>query len=285
VTGAKSSADFSPSWTADGRILFTSDRAADVVVEVANSDGSGRRVVAESPGVDALPRWSPDGKRLAFVSDRAGNPEIYVSSATGAGVRRLTHNKLEDVQPTWSPDGRRIAFLRGDAERAHGLYVMNADGRRLRPVLLFDKNDDAYSPAWSPDGRRIAFTLDDQIVVVTADGGRLSRVATGSGDDADPSWSPDGRRIVFDSSRDDDWDIYVVSSRGGAAKRLTRMPGPEAYPDWSPDGRLIAFTTIGVSLASFSLQATLYVMNANGTDLRPVPLPVPAFIPDWQPLK
>ena len=75
--------------------------------------------------------------------------------------------------------------------------------------------------------------------------------------------------------------IYRVSARGGPVRGLTQGRGPNWAPDWSPDGRLIAFSRGDLR----SVTAEIYVMSPNGTGIQHIPLPVPAVIPDWQPLK
>ena len=86
---------------------------------------------------------------------------------------------------------------------------------------------------------------------------------------------------MFDSDRGNSWDLYAVSAHGGPLTRLTRSSADEEFPDWSPDGRLIAFSS-----GSFDeLRGDLFVMNANGTGRTHIVLPVPAAIPDWQPLR
>jgi TolB protein len=106
-------------------------------------------------------------------------------------------------------------------------------------------------------------------------------VLTGAGVNMRPSWSPDGKLIAFDSQRGSGVDIYVLSARGGPVRRLTRGDGPNWGPDWSPDGRLIAFARGDL----WALTGAIYIMKANGTALRRVPIPVPAVLPDWQPRK
>ncbi|HET7928574.1 MAG TPA: hypothetical protein VFM40_03395 [Actinomycetota bacterium] len=47
---------------------------------VANSDGSGRRVIARFDGDDGYEEWSPDSTQIAFVADMDENgfgPHVY----------------------------------------------------------------------------------------------------------------------------------------------------------------------------------------------------------------
>ena len=59
---------------------------------------------------------------------------IYKSDINGAHLVQLT-DRGTNVGPAWSPDSQRIAFAsyhRGDERK--GIYVMDADGRRLRRI-------------------------------------------------------------------------------------------------------------------------------------------------------
>ena len=49
------------------------------------ADGTDVRRLTESPSLDALPAYSPDGKQIVFVSDRAqkDSRKLYVMSAAG----------------------------------------------------------------------------------------------------------------------------------------------------------------------------------------------------------
>ena len=62
-------------------------------------------------------------------------------------------------------------------------------------------------------------------------------------------------------------DLWTAPAGGGLARRLTDHEGVERQPRFSPDGRLIAFT------AEIDGNPDVYVMNADGSDLRRAHLP------------
>ena len=280
VTDNEDIGDFDPSWTPDGRILFTSERAATLGIEAADVRRRSSRV--RSHGWSA-PNCSPNGRPTAHVSPscRRGTSD-HTSTSTavqGGRPRQLTKDpRFDDAYPTWSRDGRRIAFVREDEFGAEFLYTMNADGTDLRFLL---EAGDLCCPEWSPDGTRLAIALDSAIVVVDRNG-RGRRLVTQAGSNSSPTWSPDGRWIAFASDRDDedDADIFVVAATGGPARQLTDNDDEDVWPDWSPDGGLIAFSRGDLD----ELESSIYLMRPDGKGPRRLPLEAPAAMPSWQPL-
>jgi Tol biopolymer transport system component len=120
-------------------------------------DGSDRRALTDSLGVNNWPAYSPDGRTIVFGSSRDGDFEIYAMDADGAHPRRLTRSPAQDIRPRFSPDGKRIAFTShrdGNAE----IYLMQADGTQPRRLTHNDERDDY--PDWHPDGRRIVLVAE-----------------------------------------------------------------------------------------------------------------------------
>lgn len=93
------------------RIAYVGEgRRGDPDVRVMDSDGSHDRLLAEHPGRDLTPAWSPDGRRIAFASDRSGNLDLWLVSSHGGGPERLTFGSDDEVAPSWlGPE--RLAFL------------------------------------------------------------------------------------------------------------------------------------------------------------------------------
>jgi hypothetical protein len=154
--------------------------------------------------------------------------------------------------------------------------------------------------AWRPDGRRFAFVnylLGSYGIETAAPDGRDVQRLTDGVNDLWPSWSPDGSKIVFASTRDDPaqnqctpgdtgsmallcpTDLYVMDADGRNVTRLTATERPESTPVWSPDGSTIAFTA-GTDDGSGT---AVFVMNADGTNVRQVSSGGRDFGPSWSP--
>jgi len=99
---------------------------------------------------------------------------------------------------------------------------------------------------------------------MNADGSNVVR-RTSAGYNGEPAWSPDGRTIAFASVQNGADGISVMDADGGGPiVRLDRQ-GVNVNPAWSPDGRKITFTS---DWAAFDFVFDLYVMNADGTNIR-----------------
>src|SRR3954447_26269071 len=124
-----------PVWSANGKIVFTSDRDGSVFspdgdgneeIYVMDADGANQTRLTTDPAYDYGPYWSPDGSRIAFQSLRDGQSEIYVMDADGSHQRRLTNDPGVDTGAAWSPDGARIAFVFNDTATTE-IYTLDPD--------------------------------------------------------------------------------------------------------------------------------------------------------------
>jgi len=106
--------------------------------------------------------------------------------------------------------------------------------------------DKEREPAWSPTGAEIAYSSEgtvgnEDVYVVSAEGGAPVQVTTSVNDDRSPSWAPAGDRIAFTSNRGGNWDIWTIPAAGGEATQVTVNLFPDRAPAWSPSGASIAF--------------------------------------------
>ena len=261
------------------------------IYTISQSGGRPRRLTRKLR-CNALPAWSPDGRRIAFEGNPTGvstrGSDIYVMNANGQGLARLTFTPGFDGDPAWSPDGRQIVFESGRDGNLE-IYRMNADGTR-QTALTNDPAADT-DPSWSPGGRRIAFTSmrdgNAEIYLMNPDGSNLFNLTKTMlsdpthDDDENPSWSPSGQVVLFDSNRYGAWELITEDDRGHV-QRLTLNTSLDALGSYSPDGTQIVFESDRGSVGN----RDLWVMRADGTQPRQLTANAATWevAPDWQPV-
>jgi Tol biopolymer transport system component/predicted Ser/Thr protein kinase len=122
----------------------------------SRADGSERVQLTYPPEGAALPRWSPDGKRIAYMGSEPGKPrKAFVISAQGGTSEELMPGKTMESDPSWSPDGSRIVFSSGlpQASQDADIRIMDV---RTRQISALPESHGMFSPRWSPDGRHLA---------------------------------------------------------------------------------------------------------------------------------
>jgi Tol biopolymer transport system component len=145
-----------------------------------NPDGSDQTRLTNNTAKDFSPAFSPDGKKIVFASDRGGNEDIYTMNADGSGAVAVALAPAAgfDGTPEWSHDGKWIVFhSRRDGGKAE-IYVMKADGSKLKRLTTNDAAD--VYPAFSADGKKIVFQSDrdgyKDLYVMNADGTGQTRL-------------------------------------------------------------------------------------------------------------
>ena len=197
----------SPKWSPDGKwlALTSTDGSPNGKADVCVMDIEGDQLknLTQSPGVDEVGSWSPDGSKIVFFSNRDGNGEIYVMGSDGKNQVNLTNHPALDAAPSWSPDGTKIAFQSNREEDQDDIYVMNPDGANVVNLTRHPWDDQA--PVWSPDGRWIAYhalrvgKLPD-IYVMDANGDNQKQLTGNPRADTDPTWVIPDRSLSVEVS-------------------------------------------------------------------------------------
>jgi uncharacterized protein (DUF885 family)/Tol biopolymer transport system component len=226
---------------ADGLIVFSSYRLGESEIFTMNPDGSNVTRVTYSDDRESRPVWSSDRSEIAYVA-RIGtnyNYEIFRIKPDGSGIEKMTHNPESfESEPAWSPDGSQVAFISN------------------RPLVenTFDARFNTY--------------------IMNADGGDQRLLTDIGGSNS----SPDGSLIAFQSTRDENYEIYVIKPDGSDPINLSQHPANDHSPTWSPDGSKIAF------VSDRDGNEEIYVMNADGSNTtRLTHIPGYDKGPSWSP--
>ena len=227
--------------------------------------GRSVQLTDDTSGVQAHPRWSPDGTRILFL---AGGGVFSAPAAGGPARPELPPGRSTPIiSAAYSPDGKTIAYVIGDS-----LFLRGEDGtsRPLRRIV------EASVCTWSPDGALIACGSGNvqaltvggafgnispsRIVVCRVSDSRLVSVSDSLTLNEGPVWSPDGRWLYFISNRYGPRDIYAQRLSGageprGDPVRLTTGLGAHTI-SLSQDGRRLAYASLVTESNIWSLALT-----------------------------
>jgi Tol biopolymer transport system component len=229
------------SWTAAGRLVYSSFVSGDWVLLSSDADGNSVTQLTFGAGGDQDPIATADATRLLFASNRGGGRSIWVMDVDGGHVRQLTHGYL-DWLPFPSPDGR-IAYYASVANRRRTIWSVAIDGGTPKELSAFPCDD----PAVSPDGRLIACyagaggASSGRVAIVPATGGDPVRVidvpATFDRQVPFLRWLPDGRALAYVDTPNSVSNIRTLPLDAAPARQLTDFTTDRIFKfDVSPDG-------------------------------------------------
>jgi tricorn protease len=251
-------------WTADGRVLFMSDRDG---IALARAGGA-PRLFAQAPDavqatvVDLPSVWdgafSGDGKRLAYLPFPPANQAwkryrggrttpIWIATLSNAAIEKVPRAGSTDTYPMWIGD---TVFFVSDRDGPATLYTYDTHAKQVKRRIENRGLDIKYASA-GPGA--IVYEQFGALSLYDLATGRTAPVPVtlaGELTAALPHWvpvgdklqhpalSPTGVRAAFEARG----EILTVPAKKGDARDITRTTGAtERYPSWSPDGQTLAF--------------------------------------------
>jgi serine/threonine protein kinase len=239
--------NFAPAWTPDGKeiVFFSGTGTVGLGLwRVQVSKQATPRRLAFAPNNSSVPAISRQLNRLAYSEGKL-DTNIWRIDLRDPGSRpsvpvQFIASTRPDSTPMFSPDGKRIAFS-SERSGADEIWVCDSDGSN--PVQLTSlAGPPTWGPQWSWDGQNIAFwapTKEQDIYVVSANGGVPRRLATPPGGGLWPYWARDGQSLYF-ASNTRDTEVWKMRSTGGGAIQVTRNGGD--VPQESPDGKFVYYS-------------------------------------------
>ncbi|HEX9013738.1 MAG TPA: hypothetical protein VF813_09490, partial [Anaerolineaceae bacterium] len=193
---------FAPSWSPDGKLIYTShfhrgnDTTPDrFTIDQITLDGQLKQLIPDAE----WPALSPDGKEIAYVSAAPDRPNVlYLAGGDGSNPHpALPVTRFPAVDDHfYAPDGKSVIFSAVNPaqpaaqptflERLLGVEVVSAHnvpsdwyavGLESGKIdRLTNLNDTGLYAALSPDQKRAAFIARSGIYVMNLDGTQLTQL-------------------------------------------------------------------------------------------------------------
>jgi hypothetical protein len=251
-----------PSWTPDGKIIFSSNRSGPQQIWIMDADGSNARQIGNL-SQNILPLMAQIGRNglIVFMGNDAmtepdGNTGIWMMQSDGSGLTELTRG----MQPFLALSGTWVTYtVQTDTPYHRQIWRINTDGTNMRELtFLGDDPDypDANAPNISPDETSVAFF---------------------SGKESDRALPGAPMQSVFDWGHR---NVATVPAGGGARTTLTPCKPVTTQaqldatsdvtgnciaadnPAWTPDGKWLIFDT------GFEPGTETWMVDINGQNFR-----------------
>src|SRR5579863_10210827 len=117
---------------------------------------------------------------------------------------------------------------------------------------------------------RIVFVSEDDLWLISSEGGRAERLTAAVNEINHPHFSPDGQLLAFVGEDEGPDEVYVMPALGGPAQRLTFQAANCRVLGWSPSGEEILYTSsAGQSMGNFQV---IYAISPKGGQPRQLPV-------------
>jgi Tol biopolymer transport system component len=257
-------------WSSDGkRLVYHTPGPGDPLFVKAHDDESlGRQIFVTPSGLHAhFPLWSTDQAFIYFVQGSVPDTmDIWRIRPAGGPPERITFHASRVSHPVLL-DRRTLLYLATDGDGS-GPWLYSLDTEKRVPHRLSFGGEKYTSLAASADGRRLVVTvanpkttlwrvpISDRAVEASA----ASRISLPSNWGSSPRVGPN--YLLYVSSNGASEGVWKLAD----GRAIELWSAPEARIVGSPaiarDGRRIAFS------AETRGRTRLYVMNADGTDVR-----------------
>jgi tricorn protease len=192
---------------------------------IVSREGGNARQLTSGVGVEALPRFSPDGSMIAFSGEYDGNLDVYVVAAAGGVPKRLTYHPAEEYVAGWTPDGKKILFNSWGNSFMHyedQLYEVPVEGGFPTPVPLPIAEDASFSPdgshlayvphpKWQQAWKRYRGGQTTPIWIADLKDSSVAKVPRQNSDDHHPMWIAD--TIYFLSDRNGPISLFAYDNK------------------------------------------------------------------------
>jgi acylaminoacyl-peptidase len=239
---------------------------------IVNFDGSQNRPLTTGNQNDFAPLWSHDGHKIVFKSNMQDDKvKLFMMWLDTKEYVALTNTSAAPGGVSWSNDDTHLAFTMFVPKKSESIIKLpeKPEGANWnKPPVYIDEIN------YRGDGQGYYKSGNDQLFILSTDGGSPRQLTATEYDHGAPVWSKDNRRLYFSANLHENHEfeprnseIYELTLSTNSIKALTERLGPDRSPALSPDGKFIAYTGFDDEYQGYQL-TQLYLMDTDGSNSR-----------------
>lgn len=237
---------------------------------IVNFDGSLNRPLTTGNQNDLAPCWSHDGNKIVFKSNMQDDKiKLFMMWMDTKEYVALTNTTTSPGGVSWSHDDKHLAFTMFVPKKSESIIKLppKPEGAKWNkpPVYIDEMN-------YRGDGKGYYKSGNQQLFILSTDGGTPRQLTFSEYDHGAPIWSKDNRKLYFSANLHENHEfeprnseIQELTLGTNSIKALTNRLGPDNGPALSTDGKFIAYTGFDDKYQGYQL-TQLYLMNADGTN-------------------
>ncbi|MGI6232213.1 MAG: S41 family peptidase [Prevotella sp.] len=241
---------------------------------VGTSGGQATQLTTNA-AYDAVPVWSPDGRKIAFASSREGSTDVFVVDRNGGTPSRLTFNSGNETPVTWlndstvlfsgkfMPTASSIVFPGNSFPQIYSVTLSAQRPRLFSAIAMEDisinkQGDILYHDKkgyedWFRKHHHSPITRDIWLLHK----GAYTKLTDFEGEDRNPCWAPDGNSFYYLSEQDGTSNVWSRPVKGTATQLTRFQKNPVRYLSVAGNGTLC-----------YTQDGALYVQQPDGQPQR-----------------
>jgi len=192
-----------------------------------------RRIASNFDGINMLPTFSGDGKRVVYCASRAdGHCHLYHFEKNG--LRRLLGADGNHVSPSISADGSHIYFCSDYETGKPHIYRYDFDTQKITRIT---QQGSAMAPSYSSAVQKVVYSqfVNGIVQLFSYDEttGKHTQITTNPGNKDEASWSPCGNYLMFSVDKGNKGRVAQLNLLTNELRYLTKAGDDCTYPIWS----------------------------------------------------
>lgn len=224
-----------PRWNRDPNnpLLFYSEHTNDNVRLVVADMYGRRKIVSNFDGLNMLPAFSPDGKKVVFCASRGdGNCQLYYYKK---GVfKKLTNNTGNNIAPTFSEDGKTLFFCSDFETRGPQIYRYVFNTEKMNRIT---HGGYCVSPSYCQQNNKLAYAKmirgTMQVFLYDLTTKKHRQITRDAGNKEECSWSPCGNYLLFAVETSKESRLALLNLTSHHRRFITAGGSVCCYPAWS----------------------------------------------------